>query len=127
MAGLVRNESYRERNVRRILRVASSSPQAVRRAALRWHQPLPPTAAQATAPQQHCQLVKEYDERILLDEPTHCSPHSLPAGVVTEATEHGVPDRLMTRTTGHLESRPLTRCDRPCERFGTNALQGEWS
>jgi len=71
-------------------------------------------------------LVKEYVERILLDDPTHYSSHSLRAGLVTEATEHGVADRLITRTTGHSDTRMLTRYDRPGELFTHNALQGDW-
>ncbi|MFV0452859.1 MAG: tyrosine-type recombinase/integrase [Propioniciclava sp.] len=71
-------------------------------------------------------LVKEYVERILLEDPTHYSSHSLRAGLVTEATQHGVPDRLITRTTGHADTRLLTRYDRPGEHFTHNALQGEW-
>lgn len=69
-------------------------------------------------------LVKEYVERILLDDPTHYSSHSLRAGLVTEATEHGVADRLITRTTGHSDTRMLARYDRPGELFANNALQG---
>lgn len=71
-------------------------------------------------------LVKEYVERILLEDPTHYGSHSLRAGRVTEATEHGVPDRLITRTTGHADTRMLTRYDRPGEHFANNALQGDW-
>lgn len=71
-------------------------------------------------------LVKEYVERILLDDPTHYSSHSLRSGLITEATDHGVADRLITRTTGHSDTRMLTRYDRPSELFTNNALQGDW-
>lgn len=71
-------------------------------------------------------LVKHYIQHILQDDPTHYSSHSLRAGLVTEATEHGVPDRLITRTTGHTDTRMLTRYDRPGEHFTNNALQGDW-
>lgn len=71
-------------------------------------------------------LVKQYVETVLLEDPTHYSSHSLRAGLVTEATEHGVPDRHITRTTGHSDTRMLTRYDRPTEHFTNNALQGDW-
>ena len=71
-------------------------------------------------------LLKEYVERILLEDPTNYSSHSLRSGLITEATEHGVTDRLITRTTGHSDTRMLTRYDRPGELFANNALQGEW-
>jgi integrase len=71
-------------------------------------------------------IVKLYVERILLDDPTGYSSHSLRAGLVTEATQHGVPDRLITRTTGHSDTRMLARYDRPGEHLTNNALQGDW-
>lgn len=71
-------------------------------------------------------LVKKYVEQVLLEDPTGYSSHSLRAGLVTEATEHGIPDRHITRTTGHSDTRMLTRYDRPGELFANNALQGEW-
>lgn len=71
-------------------------------------------------------LVKQYVESVLLEDPTHYSSHSLRAGLVTEASEHGVSDRHITRTTGHSDTRMLTRYDRPGELFSNNALQGEW-
>lgn len=71
-------------------------------------------------------LVKEYVERIMLEDSTGYSSHSLRSGLITEATEHGVSDRLITRTTGHSDTRMLTRYDRPGELFANNALQGEW-
>lgn len=68
-------------------------------------------------------LVEEYHERILLDDPTQRSSYRFRAALVTEAAEHGVPDRLITTTAGYSD----TRCDRPGERLDNNALQGDWS
>ena len=71
-------------------------------------------------------LVKFYVDAVLLEDPTLYSSHSLKSGLVTQASEHGVPDRQIIRTTGHADTRMLTRYDRPGEMFANNALQGEW-
>lgn len=59
-------------------------------------------------------------------DPRLYSSHSLRAGFVTEAANHGVPDRTIANTTRHTNLDVLRRYDRPENNFGTGALAGEW-
>lgn len=54
------------------------------------------------------------------------SSHSLRAGFVTEAANHGVADRIIAQTTRHENLNVLRRYDRPEHGFTTGALAGEW-
>ena len=71
-------------------------------------------------------IVQEYVERVLSDDPTQYSSRSLRAGLVTEAATQGVPGQLIKRATGPSSTVTLTRYNHLDELFTHNAMSGDW-